>query len=64
MKKLGSLPFECRFYYQGKKWTQFMRPKKPINKNFTILCYNKPDENSIPLSSDINVKPIIRHDFN
>ena len=59
--KLKDVPYETDFFYKGKKWVQFIRPKMPNRKIFHIICYLKSDPCSerVEIKSNVEVKPIV-----
>jgi len=61
--KLGEVPYENDFYWQGQRYTQFMKPKIII-KPCDVMCYlaKSPDGRYFDMPSEIIVKPVIKHE--
>jgi hypothetical protein len=58
---LSDLNYEDRFYVDGKKWSQFIRIKKPIGKKYYICCISWPMCKTVKMfMSDTQVKLIIK----
>lgn len=58
--RLGDLDFNDSFYFEGTKYTQMMRPKKPLQEPFGIYCSSRADKDWIKFLSDCEVKRIVR----
>ena len=61
MTTLGQLKYEDEFYFQGKRYKQVIRQKKPLTEDHTIFCHTKtyPWE-ELQLSATSEVKKVIR----
>lgn len=64
MKRLKDIPYKTEFYWKGKRYKQFMRPKHPTGK-FTVICYlaRSPDNEYIDMPSGRLIKPVVRVDI-
>ncbi|EGR3358662.1 hypothetical protein DMJ17_11840 [Vibrio parahaemolyticus] len=59
--KLRDLPYQYDFKLNGKRYSQFIRPKEPVDPNdFKVVCYEPPQGDSIDIHCMTEVKPIVR----
>jgi len=57
--RLGDLDYDKNFYWKGKRYVQFMRPRNKT-KGCMILCYAKTDiYTNINMPSGRQVKPVL-----
>jgi len=61
MKRLKDIPYKTEFYWKGKRYRQFMRPKFPEG-NFTVLCYlaKSYDNPIVKMPGGRLIKPVVR----
>lgn len=60
MMTLHEINFDQKFYWKGKKYKQFIRPKNPISNSYKISCYALPQGDFEWFPSGRKVKPIVR----
>ena len=62
--KLKDLPYECEFYWKGKRYKQMIRPKKHDEPKgaFKIVCCLSPTvfEPWVYMPSGRQVKPVVK----
>ncbi|AYO17059.1 hypothetical protein D0812_21975 [Vibrio owensii] len=59
--KLRDVPYQYDFKFGGKRYRQFIRPKRPIDQNdYTVSCYEPPQGEAMDFHCMTEVKPIVR----
>ena len=57
--KLKDVPYGQDFYWKGKRYRQFIRPKYPEGA-FKVTCYQPPQGECVGMPSGRDVKPVVR----
>lgn len=56
--KIADMPFSQKFFYEGKKYAQFLRAKK--RNDGELVCMELPLGPTVVLPLSADVKPLIR----